>query len=112
MNAIINLFAKYSGAAKIWDMLDGIKAYMVGTVTILSGAAGILQEFLKVEGSHNFAAMLTFAQGIPHDPMWLMVLAGCAIIAAAHKADKVIAAVNTPAPVAEPAPIQVQVINP
>ena len=106
MSAIINLAAKWSGAAKVWDLLDGLKAYLLGTATILSGAAGLIQEFLKVSGAHDFMAMLTFAQGLPHDPMLGVIGLGCGIIAAAHKADKVIAAVQTPAPapVAEPAP--------
>ena len=112
MNTIINLVAKWSGAAKLWDMLDGLKAYLLGLATISSGVAGLIQEYLKVSGAHDFMALLTFAQGLPHDPMLAVIGAGVGIIAAAHKADKVIAAVNTPAPVAEPAPIQVQVINP
>jgi hypothetical protein len=105
MSWLINVVAGGFGAKKLWDILDGCKAYMVGSATLLSGVAGLIQEFLKVEGSHNFAAMLTFAQGLPKDPMWLMILGGFGIIAAAHKADKVIAAVNTPAPtVTDPAP--------
>ena len=112
MNTIINLAAKWSGCSFIWDKLDGLKAYLLGLATISSGVAGLIQEYLKVSGAHDFAAMLTFVQGFPHDPMLAVIGAGVGIIAAAHKADKVIAAVNTPAPVAEPAPIQVQVINP
>jgi len=36
------------------------------------------------------ATLWAFIQGLPKDSNWLMMLAGFGIIAAAHKADKII----------------------
>ena len=93
---MLNLIMKWSGMGYVWEKVDGIKAYIVGTVTILTGAAGLLQEFLAVSEKHDFSALIKFAQGVPHDPMWAAILTGAGIIAAAHKADKVIAATANP----------------
>lgn len=92
----INLIAKWSGLGWIWGKLDGAKAYLVGTATILTGVAGLIQEFTNVSGQHDFSALLKFAQSVPHDPMWAAILTGAGIIAAAHKADKVISASAQP----------------
>ena len=111
---MINLIMKWSGMGYVWAKVDGIKAYIVGATTILTGAAGLLQEFLAVSDKHDFSALLKFAQSVPHDPMWAAILTGAGIIAAAHKADKVIAATSQPKsmaimvpmpPIQAPAPI-------
>ena len=99
---LINLIAKWSGFGWIWAKLDGAKAYLTGAAAILTGVSGLITEYLAISGVHNFATLLTFVQGFSKDGNWLTVLSGCAIIAAAHKAEKVIAAVNTPAPIETP----------
>ena len=100
MNFLINLAGGLFGGKKLWAMLDGMKLYLTGAATILTGAAGLIQEYLAIAGAHNLATLWTFVQGFPKDSNYGMVLAGFGIIAAAHKAQKVIDAVNTPVPVA------------
>jgi len=38
MDAIMRMF----GLTKVWGILDGMKAYLTGVVTILTGAIGLL----------------------------------------------------------------------
>ena len=110
MSALINLAAKFSGLGWIFSKLDGAKTYIAASVSILSGLAGLLQEFLAVEGKHDFSALLTFAKDLPQDSCWLLILAGAAAIGLKHGQDKVqaqaynIAAAQSPAPAVSVAP--------
>ena len=92
MNFIINLVAKWSGFNWVWEKTDGVKSYLAGVATILTGAAGLIQDYLAATQAHNFATALTFIETANKDPNWLKMLAGFALIAAAHKAEKIIAA--------------------
>ncbi len=104
MNTIINLVAKFSGAGKVWNMLDGKKSMIAAIVGMLSGLAGLTQEFLAVEGKHDFAALLAFAQGIPQDSNWLLIVGSMAVLGISHKLAKNTDAVVASAPVAAPPP--------
>ncbi len=108
MNWIIKLIGKYTGVSAVWKYIDGAKAYITGTATILTGATGLLQEYLKISQDHNLATIWAFIQTFPANSNWLMILAGFGVIAAASKANKAIAAVNTP--VAVPVPTKVDTI--
>ena len=88
MSTIINLIAKWSGLGFVWSKIDGSKTYLAGSASILSGVAGLIQEFLAVEGKHDFSALLTFAKDLPQDSCWLMILAGAAAIGIRHSQDK------------------------
>ena len=80
--------AKWSGAEKMWKLLDGWKTKIAAVLGIISGITGLMQEFLNVEGAHNFAALLTFAKGIPSDPMWLLIVGSLGLLGVGHKLDK------------------------
>lgn len=88
MDAILRMF----GLDKLWGVLDGIKAYLTGAITILTGVIGLLQEFINTTSGHSAATLWAFIGGCSHDSNWLMIVAGFGVIAAAHKADKIIAA--------------------
>ena len=108
MNWLINMAGKWSGLSFIWAKIDGFKTYLAASVSILSGCAGLLQEFLAVEGKHDFSAMLAFCKDIPQDNCWLMILAGCAAIGIKHGQDKVqaqAASISVGQP-SVPAPVQ------
>ena len=96
MDWLINLAGGLFGGKKLWAMLDGMKLYLTGVATMLTGAAGLIQEYVAIAGAHNLATLWAFVQGFPKDTNYGMILAGFGIIAAAHKAQKVIDAVNTP----------------
>lgn len=103
MNTLINLAAKYSGLGFIWEKVDGAKTYIAAAASILSGAAGLLQEFLAVEGKHDFSALLAFAKDLPQDNCWLMILAGMGAIGLRHSMEKAAQSLApSPAPAAQP----------
>ena len=101
INAILNML----GLNKIWAMLDGLKGYITGVITIMTGACGLLNEWLNATGGHDFKALIAFMQTVPKDSNWMMILAGFGVISAAHKADKIIEAGNVPVAPSAPAPI-------
>ena len=92
---LINWISGLFGIKRLWMLTDGIKAYLTFSATILTGVSGLLNEFIVATGPHNAAALIAFLQGCiaQHDPAWLIVLSGCAGIAAAHKMAKNTAAV-------------------
>lgn len=91
MDSIINFFARLSGAGKIWDFLDGKKAYGTGAIAILGALVGLGNELAPLLAAHNTAGLFAFVTHVNSDPAYLALLAGFGIIAAAHKADKIIA---------------------
>ena len=84
MNFILNML----GLSKVWDLVDGYKTRIAAAAGILSGAASLLQEFLVVEGRHNFQAMLSFISALPQDPAWLLIVASLAVLGLGHKLEK------------------------
>ncbi len=94
---LINIAAKLGGISKLWDFLDGKKAYGTGALSILGAIVGLGSELGPLLAAHNTAGLVEFATHVNSDPAYLALLAGFAVIAAAHKADKVIAA-TTDAP--------------
>lgn len=94
---LLNLVAKVSGVGRLWDWLDGKKSYGTGALTILGGVLGVGTELAPLLAAHNTAGLVTWATHVNSDPAYLAILAGAAIIAGAHKAEKVIAA-TAPAP--------------
>jgi hypothetical protein len=88
MKTIINLVLRLSGAGYVWDKLDGYKSFLMGSISILTGLAGILQELIDVISKHDYALLLGFISNLPHDQSWLMVVGGMGVIGIAHKIDK------------------------
>ncbi len=91
MNAIIN-FLTSRVAAPAWNFLDGKKAYGTGGLAILGALIGLGTEISPLLAAHNTAGLVAFISHVNSDPSYLALLAGFGVIAAAHKADKVIAA--------------------
>lgn len=100
----INLAAKIGGIGKLWDFLDGKKAYGTGILAILGAAVGLGTEIAPLLAAHNTAGLFQFVTHINSDPAYIALLGGFGVIAAAHKADKVIAAGKPNDPVESPKP--------
>lgn len=87
-NKIIGLILKYSGAAKLWDFLDGKKSNIAGFSALLTGLAGVVAQLVPILAAKDFALLLTFAQGLPADPAFQMLLGGLATLGIAGKVVK------------------------
>lgn len=96
-NWLINLVAKFSGVGKVWEFMDGKKAYGTGALAILGAALGLGTELAPLLAAHDAAGLFRFATRINSDPAYLALLGGFGIIAAAHKASKIEAAIAAPA---------------
>lgn len=88
MGFLINVVAKWTGAGKVWDAMDGYKLYATGFLAILGALAGLGAEVAPILASHNTAALLAFLNSLNSDPAYLALLAGCGTIAGAHRLDK------------------------
>ena len=97
-NKLIGLMLKYSGAAKLWDLLDGKKSSIAGFSALLSGLAGVVAQLVPVLASKDFALLLTFAQGLPADPAFQMMLGGLATLGISGKIVKATSAAEAPKP--------------
>lgn len=94
MDTVINLIARFSGAAKVWDFLDGKKAYGTCALGILGGLSGLAAEVAPVLAAHNTAALVGLVSHIATDPSYILLLGSCAALAKLHRSDK---AAATPA---------------
>lgn len=101
-NWLINLAAKIGGIGKLWDFLDGKKAYATGGMAVLGALVGLGSELAPLLAAHDTAGIVAFATHVNSDPAYLALLAGFGVIAAAHKANKIIDATkaNAVAPAA------------
>jgi len=95
---LINLFVKYSGAGWVWAKMDGYKTYGSAALSILTGLAGVGAELAGPLAAHNAAAVLAVVQGFPHDPSWLMLMAGFGLLGVGHKLDKAADVPGVPLP--------------
>lgn len=85
---IINLIAKFSGAEKLWSLLDGKKTYAAAALGIITSLAGLGVEVAPILAAHNTAALLAFVQQLPSDPSWLSLVASFGLLGLGHKATK------------------------
>ena len=95
-NKIVALILRLSGAGKLWDFLDGKKSNIAGFSALLSGLAGVVAQIVPVLAKKDFVALLTFAQGLPADPAFQMLLGGLATLGIAGKIVKAEAAAVPP----------------
>lgn len=89
---LINVLAKFGGVGKIWSFLDGKKAYGTGGLAIVGALGGLGAKLAPILAAHDTAALVNFLININSDPAYLALLGGFALIAGAHKADKIIEA--------------------
>lgn len=87
-NKIIALLLKFSGAGKIWEFLEGKKTNIAGFSALLTGLAGVVAQLVPVLAAKDFAALLTFGQGLPSDPAFQMMLTGLATLGIGGKITK------------------------
>lgn len=78
----------------VWDYVDGAKTYIAGTVSILTGAAGILQELSVPLQAHSASAVWMVLKGLPHDNSWLMIVGGLTALGLRHSQAKAAAPGN------------------
>lgn len=88
MNTVLNFVLKYSGAGKVWSIIDGYKLYGTSTLAILGALLGLATQIAPLLAAHDTIGLYTLITHISSDPNWIALLAGFAGIAAAHKSDK------------------------
>lgn len=93
LDTVINFIAKWSGAAAVWDAIDGYKAYGTCALGILGGLSGLGAELAPILASHNTAGLVSFLTHVATDPSYLLLLGSCAAIAKLHRVDKAAAGV-------------------
>jgi hypothetical protein len=88
MNKII---AFVGGLGKYWKpvsrFLNGSKTYMLGTVTVAQGIAG-LWDSLAAISPEDPATVVAFVRSLSDNPDWKMVLAGIAMFTIRHAIQK------------------------
>lgn len=87
-NWILGLVVKFSGAEKLWKVLDGKKTYAAAALGILTSLAGLGVELTPILAAHNTAGLIAFIQQLPSDPSWLSLVASFGLLGLGHKADK------------------------
>ena len=85
MNKIINLVAKWTGAGKAYEALNGYKTKIGAIALMLSGLSDLL---LRLSTLADFAALMKFVKALPADQSWLAVVAGIAALGLGHKMEK------------------------
>lgn len=88
MNALLNLFAKYSGFGWVWEKTDGAKTYLAAAAGIFSGLAGLINEVLPPLSAHNFAGVFDVLKNLPQDPSWVLIVGGVGALGLRHAVDK------------------------
>lgn len=97
-NRIIGLVLKWSGASKLWGWLDGKKTNIAGFSALLTGLAGVVAQLVPILAAKDFALLIAFAQGLPADPAFQMLLGGLATLGIAGKVQKIPAPAESPKP--------------
>lgn len=85
---LINLAAKIGGVSKLWGFLDGKKTAVAGVASLLSGLAGIAAQIVPLIEAKDASAWLAFAQHLPQDQSWALVVGGLAVLGIGHKVEK------------------------
>lgn len=96
MNTVLALALKWSGAGWIWEKADGYKTNAACVLAILTALAGLGAEVAPILAKHDTAGVLSFLQGLSHNPLWgglLLALGGLGI---GHKIDKNTVAAASP----------------
>ena len=88
MGWLINLFAGFSGMGWVWTKVDGYKAFIAGSISMLTGLLGLVQEFSAPLLAHNTAGLWALIKGLPSDSAWLMLLGGLGTIGIRHSIAK------------------------
>ena len=97
-NKIVALILRLSGAGAIWGYLDGKKSNIAGFSALLTGLAGVVAQLVPLLAKKDFAALLAFAQAMPADPAFQMLLGGLATLGIAGKIVKAEAAASPDKP--------------
>ncbi len=74
----------------VWDAVDGAKTYIAGAVSLLTGAAGILQELAVPLAAHSVSGVWSVIKGLPHDNSWLMIVGGLTAVGLRHSQAKAV----------------------
>lgn len=88
MGTLINLAVKFSGLGWLWNKVDGLKTIIAGTISILTGLLGLLQEFQGPLFAHNAGALWHLVKSLPQDSSWLMLIGGLGTIGLRHAISK------------------------
>lgn len=85
---ILNMVAKYLGAGKALDFLDGKKAYIGGGGLILVGAGLIALDAVPALASKDMAKIVAFASTLATHPGTQKILEGVGILGLRHAVAK------------------------
>lgn len=117
MELLLKLFGGLFGLKALWTKIDGYKTYIAGAslmlggaASILTGLAGLLAEFLPLQG---IPQVYTWLKGMGHDVNagivtagWIAFHQGLAAVGQRCALDKVDAATAATVALAVPAPVQ------
>lgn len=95
-STVVNLIAKWTGLGWVWDKIDGHKTKIGSVAAILSGAGGVLAQLVPLIAAQDFGAVLAWAQGLPADPAWQLLVGGFIGLGIGHKIDKAAASPTEP----------------
>lgn len=97
MKFLLNFALKWSGAGKVWAMIDGYKMYGTCTLGVLGALLGLATQVAPILSAHDTIALYNFVTSVSSNPNWLALLAFLAGIAKAHRDDKKAAALKVAA---------------
>ena len=81
MNWLLN---KLTGLGSVWDKANGAKTYIGGSIGMLSGAAGLLGEVLKLISDRNALEVWAWLKQLPSDQYVLTFAGGLAAVGLRH----------------------------
>lgn len=104
MQTLINLYLSVTGKGKmLWDMVDGLKTFLLCVVAALSGLLGLLQELMPLLSAHDAGAIYAWVCALPHDQAYQMLIGSGLVGALRHAVSKgpSAPAADAPAPAAK-----------
>lgn len=76
------------GLGGLWTKVDGAKTYIAGSIGILSGAAGLLGEVVKLITDKSIIETWGWIKALPSDQYVLTFAAGLAAVGLRHAVAK------------------------
>lgn len=85
---MVNLIIKAFGLGWLWEAVDGKKTYISALLGLLTGVAGLAQEFVPPVLAHDGGKVLDLVKHLPSDQSWLAVVAALGVFGLRHGVEK------------------------